>query len=303
MPQQILPLIPRGATQINGLVSVWRDDENWTYFYGMHPIYSHKKSDLRMFRFVTSQLIDSGACRQIDIRKAFGVSKSSVIRSLNKLRVQGAEAFFVQRRGRRGGKVFTAEVLERAQGLLDQGYTRNEAAEELGVKYDTFRKAINDGRLIEPRSTETAITKSSRNDQDVAAADGMGVGCTRVGERVLASLGKLIGAAVRFERCLDVPKAGVLCAIPALLANGLLNGAKRMLGQVKGYYTAFHLLLLLAFMALCRIKTTEKLRGVAPGEFGKLLGLDRAPEVRCLRQKMDELSADQGAERWVSYVS
>ena len=92
MPQQILPLIPRGATQINGLVSVWRDNETWTYFYATHPIYSHKKNDQRMFRLVTSQLIDSGACRQIDIIETFGISKSSVIRSLNKLRSGGAEA-------------------------------------------------------------------------------------------------------------------------------------------------------------------------------------------------------------------
>jgi transposase len=303
MPQQILPLIPRGATQINGLVSVWGDDENWTYFYSTHPIYSHGKSDRRMFRFVTSQLIDSGACRPVDIQRTFGVSKSSIIRSLNKLRRGGSEAFFVQRGGRRGGKVFTSEMLEKAQGLLNQGYTRHQAVQELGIKYDTFRKAINDGRLIESRTIKPVCTKSSRNGVDVAAAHGMGVACTRVGERVLASLGKLIGAAVRFDRCLDVPKAGVLCAVPALLANGLLNGAKQILGQVKGYYTTFHILLLLAFMALCRIKTTEKLRGHAPGEFGKLLGLDRAPEVRCLRQKMDELSADQGSERWAAHLS
>jgi len=303
MPQQILPLIPRGATQINGLISVWRDEENWIYFYAAHPIYSHKKNDRKMFRLVTSQLIDSGACRQVDIRRTFGVSKSSVIRSLNKLRCGGAESFFVQRRGWRGGKVFTSEVIEKAQHLLDQGYPRKDAAQELGVKYDTLRKAINDGRLIESRLTEPIITKSSRNLLDVGAADGMGVACTRVGERVLASLGKLVGAAVRFDRCLDVPKAGVLCAIPALLANGLLNGAKQFLGQVKGYYTTFHILLLLAFMALCRIKTTEKFRGQAPGEFGKLLGLDRAPEVRCIRQKMDELSTEQGAERWAAHLS
>jgi len=302
MPQQILPLIPRGATQINGLVSVWRDTESWTYFLATHPIYSHRKTDQRMFRLITSQLIDSGACRQVDIRRAFGVSKSSVIRSLNKLRSGGPEAFFVQRRGRRGGKVLTCEVLEKAQRLLDQGYTRSDAVQELDVKYDTFRKAINAGRLIEPTPIQTAITKSSRNVVDVAAADGMGVACTRVAERVLASLGKLIGATVRFETCLDVPKAGVLCALPALLANGLFNGAKQLLGRVTGYYTTFHVLLLLAFMALCRIKTTEKLQGHAPGEFGKLLGLDRVPEVRCLRHKMDELNADDGAERWAAHL-
>jgi len=302
MPQQILPLIPRGATQINGLVSVWRDTESWTYFLATHPIYSHRKTDQRMFRLITSQLIDSGACRQVDIRRAFGVSKSSVIRSLNKLRSGGPEAFFVQRRGRRGGKVLTCEVLEKAQRLLDQGYTRSDAVQELDVKYDTFRKAINAGRLIEPTPIQTAITKSSRNVVDVAAADGMGVACTRVAERVLASLGKLIGATVRFETCLDVPKAGVLCALPALLANGLFNGAKQLLGRVTGYYTTFHVLLLLAFMALCRIKTTEKLQGHAPGEFGKLLGLDRVPEVRCLRHKMDELIADDGVERWAAHL-
>ncbi|RLB78298.1 MAG: hypothetical protein DRH24_14670 [Deltaproteobacteria bacterium] len=141
----------------------------------------------RMFWLITSQLIDSGACRQVDIRRAFGVSKSSVIRSLNKLRSGGPEAFFVQRRGRCGGKVLTCEVFEKAQRLLNQGYTRSDAVQELGVKYDTFRKAINDGRLIESTHTETAITKSSRNMVDAAAADGMGVDCTRVTERELAS--------------------------------------------------------------------------------------------------------------------
>ena len=128
MPQQILPLIPRGASKINGLVSVWRNAESWTYFLGTYPIYSHRKADQRMFRLITSQLIDSGACRQVDVIRTFGVSKSSVLRSLNKLRSDGPEAFFVQRRGRCGGKVFTPKVLEKAQRLLDQGYTRSDAA-------------------------------------------------------------------------------------------------------------------------------------------------------------------------------
>ena len=81
------------------------------------------------------------------------------------------------------------------------------------------------------------ISKSSRKVVDAAAADGMGVVCTRVGERVLASLGKLVRATVSFENSLDVPKAGVLCALPALLTNGLFNGAKQLLGRVTGYYT------------------------------------------------------------------
>ena len=250
-----------------------------------------------MFSLFTAQMIESGACRQVYVIRTFGVSKSSVIRPVNRQRKDGSEGFFIQRRGGRGGKVLTPEVIEKAQGLLDQGYTRSDVAQELNVKYDTLRKAINDGRLSESKHKERAISKSSRNVVDAAAGEGMGVACTRVEERVLASMGELVGATVRFELCLDVPKGGALCAIPALLANGLFHGAEEFLGRVTGYYTIFHVLLLPALMALCRIKTTEKLRGHAPGEFGKLPGLDRIPEVRCLRNKMDELSANDGAER------
>jgi predicted DNA-binding transcriptional regulator YafY len=96
---------------------------------------------------------------------------------------------------------------------------------------------------------------------------------------------------------------GVLCGLPALLANGLLQGAQSLLGEVKGYYRSVHILLLLAFMSLCRIKTVEQLRGYSPGEFGKLVGLDRVPEVRCLREKLDQLSLDDSAEKWGAHLS
>jgi len=52
-------------------------------------------------------------------------------------------------------------------------------------------------------------------------------------------------------------------------------------------------------MALARIRTLEQLRYQAPGEWGKLLGLDRIPEVRTLRAKLKLLCQDLGrAMRW-----
>ena len=107
-----------------------------------------------MFRLVTSQLIESGACRLVDVLETFGVSKSSVIRSLKKLRLEGPEGFFKARRGRRGGTVMTREVLDKAQSLLQQGCNRHEIADELAVSCDTLRKAINDGRLRESERRE-----------------------------------------------------------------------------------------------------------------------------------------------------
>jgi len=111
------------------------------------------------------------------------------------------------------------------------------------------------------------------------------------------------GASVEFETCLDVPKGGVLCALPALLSNGLLNDVEQHLGKLKGYYQTFHILLLLAFMGLCRIKNAEQIREHAPGEFGKLLGLDRVPEVRCLRSKVKGLAEPQCVENWAATLS
>lgn len=251
---------------------------------------------------MTCQLIDSGACRQVDVIAAFGVSKSSVARAMRRYRERGIDAFLPQRRGHRKGKVLTPEKLVESQRLLDEGSPRGEVANELGIKDDTLRKAISDGRLHK-RPERAGTDKSTRSVQDAAAAEGFGTACTRVAERTFAAVGVSDGATVRFERCRDVPLGGVLCALPALLANGLLDGADRLLNRLHGYYMATHVLLLLSFMALSRIKTVEQLRKEAPGEFGKLLGLDRIPEVRCLRRKLSELAADGAAERWAAHLS
>ena len=85
--------------------------------------------------------------------------------------------------------------------------------------------------------------------------------------------------------CRDVSYGGVLCA-PGLIENGLLRHLDQALPTLSGYYTSMHVLLLLAYLALCRIKTVEQLQYEPPGELGKLLGLDRVPEVRCLRKKL-----------------
>ena len=67
----------------------------------------------------------------------------------------------------------------------------------------------------------------------------------------------------------------------------------------EGFYPLESIFLLLALIALARIPSLEALRYVAPGEWGKLMGLDRIPEVRTLRRKITELCSEQGlAERW-----
>lgn len=117
-------------------------------------------------------------------------------------------------------------------------------------------------------------------------------------ERIAASIGNLQSVEPQFYPALDVPFGGVMLALPALLACGLLAEAEKYFKLPRGYYGLHSIFLLLAFMALARIKTIEDLRYCAPGEWGKLLGLDRIPEVRTLREKLNLLSRDGQSEEW-----
>ncbi len=112
-------------------------------------------------------------------------------------------------------------------------------------------------------------------------------------------MGQLESAPVRFEAAVDIPSGGVLLALPALLATGLLRYTPDFYQLPKGFYGIESIFLLLALMALARLTAIEQLRYIAPGEWGNLLGLDRIPEVRCLRKKLEVLSQQEGqAAKW-----
>ncbi len=131
----------------------------------------------------------------------------------------------------------------------------------------------------------------------------MGMGCTRMVERVCAATGQLEEAPTRFETELDVAQGGVLWAMPALLANGLLKNVSKNFSLPKGFYSCVHIFIVLAFMALTRIKTPEQLRYHPAGEGGKLLGLDRIPEVRTLREKIKILAQPDQIKEWGDELS
>ena len=129
------------------------------------------------------------------------------------------------------------------------------------------------------------------------------MGCTRVEERVAAAFGKLKEARVKFAFALDVRFGGVLFALPALLINGLLRHSEKHFSLPNGFYGLSRIFILIAFMALCRIKSIEGLRRCPPGDLGKLLGLDRVPEVRTLREKLEHLCERGDVSEWSADLS
>ena len=132
----------------------------------------------------------------------------------------------------------------------------------------------------------------------------MGVATTRPMDRIAAAMGELEKADIVFENADDIPNGGVLCALPALLAIGLLRHAQSHFTMPAGYYPMESVFLLLAYLALGRVPSLEQLRYQAPGEWGKLLGLDRIPEVKTLREKTGLLGDDPTrTARWSSQLA
>jgi hypothetical protein len=111
-------------------------------------------------------------------------------------------------------------------------------------------------------------------------------------DRLLAYLGLLDDAAPLFRSGGRIPRAGVLLALPALVASDVFGIAREVYGSLgPAFYGLRTTLVALLLMALLRIKRPEGLKEHAPGDLGRLLGLDRAPEVKTLRRKLSRLAA------------
>ena len=100
--QLLLPLFPIEATLINNLVAVQMREDTVYYFNGSMPMFMHNQSDTDSFRYITSQLIVNGSCKQKEIVNCFGVSDISVKRWVKRYREsKELSAFVSKKKGRK----------------------------------------------------------------------------------------------------------------------------------------------------------------------------------------------------------
>jgi transposase len=127
----------------------------------------------------------------------------------------------------------------------------------------------------------------------------------RSGDRALARVGLLEDALPLFAEADQLPRAGVLLAIPLLAKNGLLEAFDKIYSRSLGssFYGLRTLVVTLFLCALLRIKRPENLKEYAPWELGRLLGLDRAPEVKTVRRKLSRLAKTNRAKSLMEEVA
>lgn len=120
----------------------------------------------------------------------------------------------------------------------------------------------------------------------------------RVWDRLLAYLGLLDDAVPVFGNGKAVPGAAVLVAVPVLVASGIFRIAHKVYGEIgPAFYGLRTTLLTLLLMALWRIQRPEALKEYDPQMLGRVLGLDRAPEIKTVRRKLTRLASHHKAEQ------
>jgi len=147
MAQLLLPLYPADTKLITSVLGVKEEEGTVVYFLSGMPIYSHQKEELHKFRFITSNLIKQGLCRNTDIVRVFHVSIDSVRRWKRVLIDQGEDAFFnADKRHGRSHKLLP-EMLERIQAKINIGQSVNSIAKGEGISEGSIRYGFDTGKL------------------------------------------------------------------------------------------------------------------------------------------------------------
>jgi hypothetical protein len=306
--QLCFPFLPPEAELVSSMLAISRQRERRLYIAAGVPIFSHAEGDEEAERVILGQIVALGLANKTELAVAVGRHRNTIARHEATLLSEGVAGLRTGKPGPKAAHKLKGRRLAQAQNLLEQGLSIRETARQVGVTHPTILHALDQGRLRKPEAQlgSRVAGPSERAQEDLLGQAGVAV--RRHRERMLASAGRLAEALPRFEPAEGLRHAGVLLALPGLLSLGLLEVGERVYQPLRnGFYGLRSMLLVLAVMALLRIRSPERLQYEAPGELGRLLGLDRVPEVKTLRRKLVNM-ADQEqalafarglAEHWV----
>jgi DNA-binding CsgD family transcriptional regulator len=247
-------------------------------------------------------LLEQGWANQKEVARAFNCSERTVRRHQRRFEEGGLAAL-----GHGNGYPEGRRRLRKARGkqihrLKSQGHSNREIARRLGLSETAIRKSLRrlGWKEVALQSDQLPFQEEQGANPNLSAmetpSDLQGLQQSnpsdRRQDRLLAYLGLLDDAPPVFGSGDAIARAGVLLAVPALEESGIFECAQKIYGSLgPAFYGLRTSLLTLLLMALWRIKRPEALKEHSPTELGRVLGLDRAPEVKTIRRKLARLAA------------
>ena len=323
------PIPNPGTVFVNDRVSFQTEEKQRVVF--VHGIiFSHYSIDDRSAEaYAMVQLFESGYADQNDIADCFGYSARSLRRYQERLKVGGLSALARPEGRPSGSPSVHKKIHERDQTILRlkaKEMSNRWIAGRLGLSETAVRKSlrrlgwkpdpepafpflletgseaqqttVSTDKLIEapPSAAERASDKMPQLPPDSAARSLDVNPLDRSMDRLLAAMGLLDDALPVFAPTPSLPRAGVLLAVPALVASGLLSMAEKIYRSLgPAFYGLRTTLVAYVLLALLRIPQPEALKEYQPGELGRIVGLDRMPEVKTLRRKLARLASLKGS--------
>ncbi|TWP32456.1 putative transposase [Leekyejoonella antrihumi] len=305
--QRPLPLVPvTDATLMSSAAALVEDGQGGRVFIRGELVFAWDAGDEAGRRLAAVQLVRIKAATGVAVAAGFGVDPEMLRRWGQRADAVGIVALAPNRRGPKGPSKLTKELSVRIVGLRGQRRSLRAIAAEVGVSTDTVRRA-----LADHQDSRSACGHTTDSDQDRAPA-GASVGdevddvpgiedtdragdaavdrdrlpvladpVPRYTERELARWGLLDHARPTFTPSARVPLAGLFLALPGLEATGLLDCARDAFGRLpNGFYGLDSVLVEAALRTLAGQPRVEGATRVDPIALGRVLGLDRAPEVK-----------------------
>lgn len=313
---------------VNDRVLIRTQDEIRVITVDGMPLHHYAISDRMAEAYAMVLLVDCGYADQNDVARAFGSTARTLRRHQERFQAGGLESL-----GRPRGRPRSGQGNSKAGGARDRtilgmkakDLSNRQIGHKLGISETAVRKRLRrlgfkpgsrQGLLFEDQdasaSSEPEAASTAHEDEPVPASKAEEGAedddappfsidtdpLNRALDRVCAALGLLDDAMPMFASAGSVPRGGVLLAIPAIAQSGVLAAARQVYGHIgPAFYGLRTTIITLILLALLRIKRPEAVKEHSPSDLGRVLGLDRAPEVKTLRRKLTRLALLPRAER------
>jgi len=294
--QPPLPMIPAGAVPIGEAASLVEDADGGRVFLRGELIYAWAAGDTSLRRLAAVRLVTIKAARVADVAAGFGIGTVTLWRWRKELGAGGVAALTWDKRGPKGPSRLTPEMVADIGTRRAGGASLRAIAAATGVSTFSVRRA-----LAEPTAEPAPEARAQASCRVVPV---LPEPADRTRERTAARRGQLVAAPPVFAPAARVPLAGLLLAMPGLQATGLLPCAATVFGGLpNGFYGLETMLVEGVLRALAGEPRAEGATRVDPYALGRVLGLDRAPEVKTIRRKITALAATGRAEELLAAMA
>src|SRR5665648_74696 len=307
--QPVLELLPAEACSVGPSAGLVEGPEGGVVFVFGLATFSFRAGDETGRRLAAVQLAATKIAPAVEVASAFGVSVATLWRWASAASHAGVLGLVRERPGPKGPSKLTGPLVAQIVTLESTGQTLAQIAAAAGVSTATVRVALGrvTGQGEEPARPaglvrDGAVETVDHDHHDHDDVDGdvarggelvvLAAPVPRTADRVAARFGNLAEAPVVLTEGAQLPLVGLLLALPAVEMTGLLDVAADTFGAMSnGFYGLRATLLTGVFLALLREPRAEGATRIAPADLGRVLGLDRAPEVKTLRRKLSDLAA------------